>query len=183
MQELQEYFREEQQFRQPWIWLIIGVSLLGIVPLWYGVYQQLVTGVPWGDEPTSDRTLLLIVAGMTLLVVGILYLFWNSRLVVSLSLEGVTFRFEPFHRHVRTIPWTEVNRAFVRTYRPIIEYGGWGIRFGMKGRAYNVSGNEGLQLELKNGRRVLFGTREAGRLAMVLTQIPGVPHGPRVGRL
>ena len=118
---------------------------------------------------------------MTLLIVTLLYLFRISRLLVSLDSEGVKYRFTPFHRRVHGIPWTEVNKVFVRTYRPIIEYGGWGIRFGLKGKAYNVSGNEGLQLELKNGRSVLFGTMEPDRLALALAQIPGAPHGPRVG--
>ena len=179
MQSLTEYFREEQQFRQSWIWLIIGSSLLALIPLWYGVYQQLVLGIPWGDDPASDGMLVLVVAGMTLLIGSLLYLFRISRLFVSLDSEGVKYRFTPFHRRIHAIPWTEVNKAFVRTYRPIIEYGGWGIRYGLKGRAYNVSGNEGLQLELKSGRRVLFGTKEPDRLAVVLAQIPGVPQGPR----
>lgn len=42
---------------------------------------------------------------------------------------------------------------------PIKEYGGWGIKGKFKSKAYNVSGNIGLQLYLKNGRKVLFGTQ------------------------
>ena len=174
MEQSIEYFREEQQFRQPWIWLIVGFSLFALLPLWYGVYQQIVQGVPYGDEPASDEMLLVVTGVMTVLILGILFLFWNSRLVVSLGPEGIRYRFTPFHRRIHVIHWEEVSKAYVRTYRPIIEYGGWGIRFGLKGKAYNVSGTEGLQLVLRNGRTVLFGTQEPERVSLALSRIPGI---------
>jgi hypothetical protein len=43
-----------------------------------------------------------------------------------------------------------------------MEYGGWGYRVGGKksGIAFNVSGNMGVQIELKNGKKILLGTRK-----------------------
>jgi hypothetical protein len=55
----------------------------------------------------------------------------------------------------------EIESFEVRTYRPVTEYGGWGIKGSSRNKAYNISGNVGLQLKLKNGRRVLFGTQES----------------------
>ena len=57
------------------------------------------------------------------------------------------------------------------TYNPIAEYGGLGIRFGPNGKAYNVSGNTGLQVILKNKSKVLIGTNDAEALAAVLARI------------
>ena len=34
-----------------------------------------------------------------------------------------------------------------------------------RGKAYNVSGNEGVQLELTNGKRILIGSQRADELA------------------
>jgi len=163
-------FQEEQQFRQPWISLGIGASLLGLLPLWYGVYQQLVEGIPWGDNPTSDDVLVLITTGMTGLILGVMVLFVKSRLVVTIGSEGIEYRFFPFHRRIHTVPWSEIGNAYVRTYRPIVEYGGWGIRYGLRGKAYNVSGNQGLQLELKNGKKVLFGTQQPQEMETAVKQ-------------
>ncbi|NQX76517.1 MAG: hypothetical protein HRT75_02160 [Gilvibacter sp.] len=59
--------------------------------------------------------------------------------------------------------WDEIESLYVREYSPIGEYGGWGYRLSFSkstGRAYNVSGNLGIQIELKNGKRVLVGTRK-----------------------
>jgi hypothetical protein len=57
----------------------------------------------------------------------------------------------------------------VRKYSPIKEYGGWGFRYGFKnGKAYNISGNMGLQLILKNGDRILIGTQKPEELETYL---------------
>ena len=55
----------------------------------------------------------------------------------------------------------EIDRFEIREYKPIKEYGGWGMKQGKKGvgKAYSVSGNIGLQLYLTNGKKVLIGTQ------------------------
>jgi len=166
------FYTEEQRFHQPWIWLGLGVAVLSLIPLWYGLYVQLVEGVPWGDRPSSDEVLALTVIGTTVVILGITVVFFNARLVVSIDAEGLDYRFIPFHRRVHTIPWSEVSRVYLRTYRPILEYGGWGIRFGTGGKAYNVSGTDGLQLELKTGKKILIGTRNPVEIGAMLHQIP-----------
>ena len=67
-------------------------------------------------------------------------------------------RFFPFHFREKHFAWEDISKAYVRRYSPLWEYGGWGIKYGFQGKAYNVSGNEGIQLELKSGKRVLIGT-------------------------
>ena len=63
----------------------------------------------------------------------------------------------------RIISRESVKAFGIRQYKPLKEYGGWGIKYGMGrvGKAYNVKGNIGMQLELKNGQKVLFGTQRA----------------------
>ena len=68
-----------------------------------------------------------------------------------------------------------IEKYEVRKYNAFREYGGYGIkgrkpgrRFRGKGYAYNISGNTGLQLYLKDGKKVLIGTQrgEAIKYAM-----------------
>ena len=45
---------------------------------------------------------------------------------------------------MKTLLWSEITKAEIRTYDPIGEYGGWGLRYSFnkkKGNAVNVSGD------------------------------------------
>ena len=44
------------------------------------------------------------------------------------------------------------------------EFGGWGIRVAGDGRAYNAYGNQGVQLILTDGSRILIGTQRPDEL-------------------
>ena len=53
------YFKEEQGFTQPWLWLLLILSMGAmLVPMFIGLYTQLVLGKPWGNQPLSDTALL-----------------------------------------------------------------------------------------------------------------------------
>lgn len=72
----------------------------------------------------------------------------------------------------RTIALADIASAQVRTYSPIMEYGGWGIRWGRGGRAYNARGNRGVQLVLRSGERVLVGSQRPEELLEALQDVP-----------
>jgi hypothetical protein len=103
------------------------------------------------------------------LVLALLIFFALARLVIRVSPEGVDVEFQPLIR--RHIPLADISSCEARVYRPIREYGGWGIRFGWKsGRAYNVRGNRGVQLRLRSGESILLGSQRADELASVIQQ-------------
>ncbi len=146
-------FREIQYFRQWWLWLVL---LPGPVSLWIGAYRQLLLGRPFGNNPASDKMLFVL---WLLVGVGVPVFFMVARLVTEVREDGIYLRFIPFHWSGLRFPWNTIRHCDARIYRPIRDYGGWGIRFGLSGKAYNVSGNRGLQLELQNGKRILIGSQ------------------------
>jgi hypothetical protein len=157
-------FHEEQRFRQPWLWLMLLGSLgLVCVPLMVGLIQQLVLGEPWGAEPLSDRALASVGGATLLFSIALVVLFARMRLVTEVRDDGVHVRFAPFTR--RTIAFTDIEDLTVRTYRPLREFGGWGIRYGWRANAYNVSGNRGVQLALREGKPLLLGSQRPEALA------------------
>jgi hypothetical protein len=103
-----------------------------------------------------------------LVAIGAMLLLSAARLVVEVRSDGLYYRFSPFHRSWHRIPLARIKTAEARTYRPLLEYGGWGIRYGLGGKAYNVGGNRGVQLKLENGKRILFGSHEADALAAAI---------------
>jgi len=164
-------FREQQQFRQPWLWLLFACISTPIVALLgYGVYQQLVLGKPFGDNPMNDTMLVLVSAGMLLLHTTVIALFWFARLDVDVTRESIEIQFRPFHRAPRKIAMHQITDARARKYSAIGEYGGWGIRVGLQGRAYNVAGDEGVQLTLADGKRILIGSQRSRELEEAIRQ-------------
>jgi len=159
------YFKEQQRFKQWWIWiLIIGITGLML----YFVIQQLILDKQVGDNPAPD----VVICFFSILPFLMIWLFLSLKLETEIRKEGIYFRFKPFHRKFKFYPWDNISKYYVRKYRPILEYGGWGIRIGpgKYGKAYNVRGNMGLQLELKNGKRILIGTQKPEELERALNK-------------
>lgn len=155
-------FREEQPFRQVWFWLVI-LFTAGL--FWYALISQIFLNRPFGNKPAPDALLIIfwLVFGLGLPVAA-----FYTRLITEVRGDGLYIRFIPFHRSFRKIPFADIQQAETRTYRPIREYGGWGIRFGPHGRAYNVSGNRGVQLVLAGGKRLLIGSQQPDALLQAI---------------
>jgi hypothetical protein len=165
------YFKEEQRFTQPWMWIIMIVSLsVGIIPIVAGLYVQIIEGRPFGDKPASTQTLIIIFFVMSSISAAVIWLFWKTRLITEVKPDGIYLKFPPFFFKEKKIFADSIVTYKVRKYKAIREYGGWGVRFGIRSfaRAYNVKGNIGLQLVLKDDKRLLIGTqrREAFLRAM-----------------
>lgn len=155
-------FREVQRFRQVWIWAVV-IAIAGL--MWYAAVTQLLLRRPFGDNPMPDG---LLVVFWAIFGLGLPALFLFGGLVTEVRDDGIYIRYAPFHRRFRRIAFDELKGYDVRTYRPIVEYGGWGIRLGWKGKAYNVSGNHGVQLELADGTRLLVGSQRAQELGRAI---------------
>lgn len=159
-------FTEKQRFTQWWLWLI----LLGINSLFlFGVFKQIIMGEPFGDKPAGDTELLIISGAMIAFTLA----FLSIRLETEIASDGIYVRFFPFHLRFRHYTWDSLTKSYIRKYSSIAEYGGWGIRFGFpgKGKAYNVSGKNGLQLVFRNGKKLLIGTKKADEIEAVLKQL------------
>jgi hypothetical protein len=159
-------FEEKQHFRQVWLWFILIVINGSVI---YGVVKRLTVGQLF-EEGYTDRTGLILT---TVLTMAITILFFNLRLETIIKSDGIYVRFFPFHLTFRRYGWDSISKAFVRQYNPLGEYGGWGIRAGLfgKGRAFNVSGDKGIQLIFNNGSRLLIGTNKPEEATAVLKMI------------
>ncbi|WMW24672.1 DUF6141 family protein [Methanolobus sediminis] len=157
-------FREVQKFRQIWLLVLLLVTT-GLT--WYGAIEQLIYGHPFGSNPVSDEGMIAILIGMGL----IFPIFMLSiRLVVVVRNSGLYVKFFPIHLSFRHYPINDIISAEAVRYRPLRDYGGWGIRYGRNGKAYSISGNKGILLEFKNGKKLLVGSREADVLKMSIEQ-------------
>jgi hypothetical protein len=163
-QQSQPIFREVQRW-SPAIRLVF-LSLLLVVDV--GVVLAILTT----ERAPSDAVPLFFSTALAVVVsLGVAVLLWTNRLTTEVRTDGILVRYFPFHRRWRQFPAQELSECYARRYRPIREYGGWGIRYGWHGRAYNVSGNEGVQLVFKDGKRLLIGSKRPGELETAIRSI------------
>ena len=162
------YFNETQRFRQVWILIIIILSIAG----WgYAVISGLLENDAVEKQPASD--LGLILTGIIPLL--LIFLVFKLKLVSRIRNDGLYFQFKPLQLKEKHISPDDIISFEIRKYKPIAEYGGWGIRVGGKksGEAYNVSGNMGLQLYLKNNKKFLIGTQKPGEIRKAMEAMMG----------
>ena len=161
------FFHETQHFRQIWLWaLVVAISLVVI----YAMIQQLILDNPFGGNPASDLGLVImgIIFGL-----GFPVFFYCLHLAIEVREDGLYYRFVPFHLSVRKIEFADLMKYQARTYSPIKEYGGWGIRYGQGGVAYNISGNRGVQLLLTNGKSIMLGSQRPEELVEAIDRAMG----------
>tara|TARA_B100001250_G_C19733562_1_gene759705 strand:- start:588 stop:1067 length:480 start_codon:yes stop_codon:yes gene_type:complete len=145
-------YYEIQQFRQIWVWLIL---LLVEFALLFTILSAMIN---------LFVSIIIISIGF-----GFIWLFYRMKLITTINEDGINIIFAPFTNFI--IPFNKIKKYQIRQYRPIIEYGGWGIRYSKYGKAYNVSGKIGLQIELSNGKRLLIGTQNPDTLLQTLNEI------------
>jgi len=155
-------YREVQRFRQVWLWAVV-LAISGLQC--YALVEQLLFNRPFGDNPMQDIPLIIY---WVIFGIGLPMLLFFSKLITEVCDDGIYIRFSPFHWIFRRIAFTEIRQCEARTYHPIRDYGGWGIRVRCKGKAYNVSGNRGVQIELINGDRLLIGSGRAEELGRTI---------------
>ena len=158
-------FTEVQRFRQWWVWLLV-ILVAGVS--WYGFIQQIVLKKPFGSNPAPDPVMIMIWA-----IFGLFFpaLFYSIKLVTEVRYDGLYVRFFPLQFHSHKISYVEIKDYEVRTYSALKEYGGYGIRYGKKGKAYNVYGNKGIQIEFLDGKSLLIGSQRPEEFLQALQSV------------
>ena len=157
-------FFENQRFKQWWIYaLTVGIFIFTT----FAIIRQVVLEQPFTSNPISDNA--LIGSWITALIITMVL--FSIRLQTRIKSDGIYIRFFPFMLSFKHYSWDELSTCYVRQYSPLGEYGGWGYRFGSGGKAFNISGNKGLQLVFKNNKRLLIGTQNPLELESTLSTI------------
>lgn len=141
-------FEETQRFTQWWLWgILLGPILISLI-----------------TDSKNVSNSYLVISGVIILLIYCL------QLRIKIDQKGLHYQFFPFHLKSYTIKYDQIEKVEALTYNPIFDYGGWGIRYRMKGRAYNVKGNQGVKVYLKNGKNILFGSQSCKEFENTLTQ-------------
>jgi Na+/melibiose symporter-like transporter len=152
-------FYEEKQFLRSnaMIWFAIASLLITFLALVLNFSAK-----------ESDWIGMLI---LSIVIVSIVPLLLLASVHLRIEKEGIYIRYFPFHFKPLFFNWSEIDHFELRKYDPLSEYGGWGLKGSKNNRAYNVSGDMGLQITLKSGRKLLVGTANPKKMEVALLEI------------
>jgi hypothetical protein len=166
-QETDIIYREEQKFSLWLRWLVYLSMGLSVAISVFALTKESASN---GSQDTWEIILGVIVGiGVPIAITA---LFILLKLQTEVHPDGIYVRFFPFHIHFKRFAAEDLSEYYARQYKPIREYGGWGIRYSIRnGRAYNVRGNKGVQLVLSTGKKLLIGSQTPDELADAIRSI------------
>lgn len=155
------YFKERQRFKEKAIYSFLVI--IQLLFLW-GFIQQVIIGKPWGIKPAPNLFLILINLGILIFIL----FFFSINLLTEIDDNAISFKMFPFHLKKRSIYWSEIDKIEIQKYDGVKEYLGWGFRYMPgKGWCYNISGNIGMKIILKNSKKILIGTKKPTELELL----------------
>ena len=165
-EETELIYREEQRFPLWFRWLLVLSMVFAIVLSIFSLPEIL------SDQSLPDipPTIPIVIVGICV-PIAIAVLFLLLKLETEVRSDGLYIRYFPFHINFKRFTAEDLRECYARIYRPILEYGGWGIKCGRKGKAYNVSGNKGVQLVFKSGKQLLIGSQRVKELEEAIRSI------------
>ncbi len=100
----------------------------------------------------------LALAGLVALIPVLFHVLWGA-LVVEVTSDRITARFGRLGFPAKRIAFRDVVSVEAVTYRPLRDFGGWGIRFRPVGKsAWTTRGNRALKIQLEDGKTVYLGS-------------------------
>ena len=140
----------KQRFNQWWLWLLLAVSSATPIIIMFKEYSN--------NTVSSNNLWALIIIFLAIILFAVL------RMKTVVTKENIQLTQYPF-------VWKTISLSDIETMK-VINYGfvgGWGIRLWTKyGTVYNVRGNKGLYIRLKNGKQLVIGTQKPQELEKVL---------------
>jgi hypothetical protein len=161
-------FEEEQRFRQPWLILVV-VFICAIVFTSVALSVHSITAV--SASTIGFAAMLSGIVASALVVIVLLV----ARLRVRVDHQALDISFRPFvHRRIKV---RDIVQFEPRTYRPLVDASGWGVHYSFtgKGWAYNVTGDRGVQIRLKDGKWLLIGSQKPDELARAIAEAQQTP--------
>lgn len=122
---------------------------------------------PNPDQPTGNTIAKFVLYIGCLITVGTLISTFFMSLNTKIDKEAIYVKFAPFESEWKSYPWATIKKCELKTYDPIKDYGGWGIRDG----AYNASGDQGLLLTFNDGSQLMIGTQNPEGIKKVLQKL------------
>lgn len=162
-----QIFKEQQTYRGTWVmYLILMLELPAII---------LVSVVVLNDSGNLSEKIIAITVMASVMILAF-SLIMSLQLKTRIDEKGVHFRYFPFTKW-RTYPKDQIRSIEVVKFNPLMDHGGWGIKGNRSTKAYTVIGDQGIELDLGESKKVLIGTQKEKEMAYFLENWREEDHG------
>ena len=174
-------YTEQQRFTQVrWIWyLIVPIFGFTLIFMLQALYQQLVTGEPWGNEPMSDSGLILL----TLVVIAShAVMFWvllSIKLEIEITESELRYK---FFSHFKK--WNVLTRNNISDYS-FVENNfrkahGIGYRKNIftKTVRMNITGDYLIAITTVHGKTILLSTQNKAEMERAMSKLMSKSQNP-----
>ncbi|MFF5380334.1 hypothetical protein [Pedobacter suwonensis] len=160
---------EEQQHLKLW-WLYLLVSVDAIIVLSIVLFDK------GGISFTDLKAVYFAPLWAVILPFAIIYLIQQNVLTLRINEEGIYYRYFPFKARLKHLKWDEIAKAHITKYDAFGDYGGYGVKirlwFKFDDKAYILNDKDrGLQLEFKNGKKLLFSSNRIDEMELFLINL------------
>ena len=145
----------------PWNWstylFILGVVLLSCYPLLADSGR---------DASTIVAVIILgLVAVILVSIGGLTVVIRESEIILHLGLVPLI---------TKTVPFKQIKYLRITKYRPIKDFGGWGLRGLGKQQLWSARGTDGLVLNLIEGSELIVGSDDPNKLKERICDLSGI---------
>lgn len=145
-------FHEVQRFRQKWLWTLVLSPFVISLGLFY--------------TQNNLQSISVIIAAF----LGAVIFLYSVKLTVRVEDDGIHIKLFPLHLKDRVISFDEIESFNSEDYRPIREFGGWGLRWRPGKIAYSTSGSKGVRIEREGDKDVMIGNGKPEEFAEAIRE-------------
>jgi hypothetical protein len=161
-------FEEKQSLKLWWIYILLAINAVAITSII--IFDK--GGMNFQDLRKMYFLPFLAIA----LPFVIIFLIQKNKLTLHITVDGINYKYFPFNSRNTIFHWINIDKVYINKYDALGDYGGWGIRyrlwFKFRDKAFLLNDkSRGLQIEFKNGKRLLFSSNKVDELELFLINL------------
>lgn len=149
----QTIYKEEQQYRNWESIVFISILIAGLV---YGIVS--------GNAKNAMAISPMWLSACLVALSGFLLYLLNIKLRVSVSDKSISYQYFPIHDKKKKVKINDIKFCAVVDPSTAETYTGRNLNFAVREQMYSVTGRRGLQVVLKNNKRLFIGSKNPQEL-------------------
>jgi hypothetical protein len=161
-------FEEKQSLKLWWLYILLAIDAVMVL--------SIVLFDKGGMSFETLKASYFAPFWAVLLPFAIIDLLQKNMMTLQIGTEGISYKYFPFQRKLKLLNWINIDKVYINKYDALGDYGGFGVRsrlwFKFNDKAYILNDkNKGLQIEFKNGKKLLFSSNKIAELEMFLINL------------